>query len=384
MPNRNTNAAQTPGQPAQIIPFVNGAHEHVELVTQFLYTPTAALQVFGPFDIPPYGYIRNLVIDIAISAAGTAGAGVLAADAPANIIQSVNLNDVNGANLVYPIDGYALMWVNIVGGWAYVADPRLSAVYSNTVAGPSILMRLPLEITSFDAFGSLANQDSSATYKLYLTLNTQGAIYSTAPTAYPTFQVTVWMEAWTVPDDEDMLGNPQEQAPPGLGSGRYISQNIQPVVAGANTIPVKRVGNLLEAMLIINRTAAGVRSDGVGLNPWTVRWDGREMWQAVSQRYLQQIMRESMEGPVTRDTGVYVLPFNKATQNKIGNGPLRQLWPTVQSSRVEFQGTAVEAGNMQIVSLDMTVQEVDPANRYVLDSATGFHPEVGTQVKGAM
>lgn len=380
---QQTNAAQAPGQPAQIIPFVNGAHEHVELVAQFGFTPTAALQVFGPFDVPPYGYIRALHIELVTTTVGVAG--TLSPDAPANILQSLTLNDVNGANLCYPIDGYALMWVNIVSGWAYVADPRLGAYFSNATTAPAIMLRVPLEITSFDGFGSLANQDSSATYKLYMTMNTIANIWSGgAPTTVPVMQCTVWMEAWTVPDDEDMLGNPQEQAPPGLGSGRYISQNIQPVVVGANTIPVKRVGNLLEVMLIINRTAAGVRSDGVALNPWTVRWDGREMWQAVSQRYLQQIMRESMEGPVTRDTGVYILPFNKATQNKIGNGPLRQLWPTVQSSRVEFQGSAEVAGNMQIVSLDMTVQEVDPANRYVLDSATGFHPEVGSQVKGAM
>lgn len=370
----SVTAPQAPVAPVQRIPFVQGSHEHVELVTQFNFSPSASAQNFGPIDVPPYGYQRSLGLEFVTLTAGTGGTPVASADYPFNLIQTIALNDVNGAPIVGPIDGYALLWANIVASTAYITDPRKGPWYSSAVTGPSFFIRIPNEITTSDGLGVLANQDASATYKLYITLNPNTVTWTTPnATTQPAMQCTIWLEAYTVPSPTDMLNNPQEQAPPALGTAQYISYNQQAVLSGANTIPVKRVGNLLEALVLIYRTAAGARSDAVALNPFTLRWDGRDFYQSVSQNYLTQLMDESMD-PVTRDAGVYTMLFNRGTLGRAGNGPLRNLWPTTQSSRLELAGTAVTAGSVQILTIDMAVAQVNPQGRYILDSATGFHP----------
>lgn len=373
MPATATPPAQAPAPAPAGIPFAQGAHEHVEIIAQFAYTPTAAAQVFGPFDVPPSGYERNLALEIVTTSNGVIGAGVASADYPFNIIQSLSMNDVNGAPIVGPIDGYALMWANIVAGTQWNNDPRLGPWFSNTIINPAFFIRVPNEITTHDGLGCLANQDASATYKLYITLAPNTTLYTTQPTTPPTLQITVWLEAYTVPSDHDMFGNPQAQAPPALGTAQYITFNQQTVLAGANTIPLKRTGNLLECLVMIFRTAAGARSDSVAFNPFTVRWDNKEIYQAVSQNYLKQMAAESLER-VTIDAGVYIIPMNMTTKGGLGNGPLRSLWPTTQSSRIEFAGSAAVAGSVQIVTIDIAAAQVNPSGRYVMDSATGASP----------
>lgn len=369
----SVSAPQAPAAPVGRVPFVQGSHDHAELVAQFNFTPSASAQNFGPFDVPPYGYEKSLGIEIATTTAGT-GAATASADYPFNLIQSIALNDVNGAPIVGPIDGYALLWANIVAGTSFQTDPRLGPWYSSAVLSPSFFIRIPNEITSHDCLGSLANQDASATYKLYITMNPNTVAWTSPPaTTQPVIQVSIWLEAYTVPSPTDMLNNPQEQAPPALGTAQYISYNQQSVLSGSNTIPLKRVGNMLASLILIYRTAAGARSDSVALNPFTIRWDGREMLQAVSQNYLKQIASESLNR-VTIDPGVYIIPFNRTTLGRMGNGPLRNLWPTTQSSRIELFGSAAVAGSVQIVTVDIAVAQVNPTGRYVLDSATGFHP----------
>jgi len=175
------------------------------------------------------------------------------------------------------------------------------------------------------------------------------------------------------------MGNPQAQAPPQLGSARYISANTQQVSAGVNTIPNKRVGNLIEAIILIARNTSGDRSDTVFPDPLTFRWDGRDIFQAVTVDYLRDQLYQTTEA-ISTDTGVLVLPFNKGTLGAAGNGPLRQLLPTVQSTRQEFAGSAAAAGTLEVLTMDMTVTEIDAADRYVLENEGGFHPEVGTAV----
>src|SRR5262245_31782859 len=117
MPN-NGNAAAVAA-----VPFVAAAHEHVEPAFTKSAQLTAATQQLDPIDIPSYGYIRHIFLEVT-SASGAIGTFVAGADYPWNIIQSLTLLDVNGAPICGPIDGYALLWANIAGGYAYRQDPR--------------------------------------------------------------------------------------------------------------------------------------------------------------------------------------------------------------------------------------------------------------------
>lgn len=359
--------------------FVQGAHEHVEICSQFTYTPTTSNQVIQPIDIPAYGYLRSVKLEF-INTRAADGSPVLAADAPWSMIKSIALQDVNGGNIIWPMDGFALLQANIQAAYSFRQDPRDGVVYSNRATAPQFSIRLPLEIWNATGLGSLANQDSSANYKLQLTLGTRGDIWSSLPSSdFGQWQVRVWLEAWTIPSATDMFGNPQIQAPPALGTARYMSYNIQDVVIGSNTIPIKRVGNMIMALIFICRDVRGARSDLVFPSDFTLSWDGRDMYQAVSQTYIAELMQESIVSSQPRDAGVFALQFTKDTLNRAGNGPLNQLYPTVESTRLEVRGTAAAAGTMQIVTLDLAPAQVNPAGRYVLDSNTGIHPSGTSQ-----
>ena len=370
MPPQTTAPTATPGT---IISFVQGAHEHVETIARFTHD-FASRVTMGPYDVPSYGYLRNVVIKITTLTAGT-GAGVASPDYPWNIIQSVQLSDVNGAPIVGPIDGYALRWVNALHSTEFQPDPALKYGYSNDARSPSYTIRLPLEIDSSNGLGSLANQDSAAAYKVTIDLNDARTAWTTPGDTNPRIQVDVWGEFYTVPNAVDMLGNPQEQAPPGLGTAQYVTYNTQPVLAGQNTIQVKRVGNMIASHVVIFRDATGARAASVAFNPYTVAWDGRDMWQAVTPDYMLEMAQSRMNGSRI-DPGVLINPFNTTTLSKLGNGPLKNLWPTTQSTRVEIRGTSAANGSIQIVTTDIALAQVNPSGRYLLNSATGDNPRM--------
>src|SRR5262245_33197383 len=114
MPVAAANAsAQAPGAApagpvAPMIPFIQGAHEHVEgpFATHVLTPGTAGVEL-GPTDVPAYGYIRHILLEVS-AAGGTLGAGVLHPDFPWNLFERITLMDVNGSP-IFELDGFAAL-----------------------------------------------------------------------------------------------------------------------------------------------------------------------------------------------------------------------------------------------------------------------------------
>src|SRR4051812_40570531 len=116
------------------LPFTASAHEHAEPAFTVTVTPGTAVQQLNPIDIPAYGYLRSILLEV--TATGGAG-GTGNPDFPANIFSSITLQDVNGSNIFGPLDGYAAMLTNLFGGHGFkvhdqvgVADP------ATTLAAP--------------------------------------------------------------------------------------------------------------------------------------------------------------------------------------------------------------------------------------------------------
>jgi hypothetical protein len=87
--------------------------------------------------------------------------------------------------------------------------------------------------------------------------------------------------------------------------------------------------------------------------------------------------------PATVPAGIFVFDFDHDMLGKSGNGTPEQWLPTVQATRLEFFGTWSAACNLEILTNDVAPVETSPAERYSLESDTGFEPEVGTPVRGA-
>jgi hypothetical protein len=360
-------AAQQPAVSAAL-PFVAAAHEHVEPAFTLTSAMGATTVAFNPQDIPAYGYLRSIFLEVSV--AGPT-AGTSAADNPWNILSSVVLQDVNGANIVGPIDGYALYVANLLGGYANRQNPLDSPLYNVATAYlPTFGIRVPVEVSRQDGFGSLAN--ASANYKLSLTLNTATAAFPTL-TGTATVTIRAWLEAWTLPAPVSNQGIPQAQAPPLLGSGQYWSARTQSVLVGSNTVGLTRVGNYIRGLGFIGRDASGVRTNASLPDPFQFNWDGMSIVN-TSQNYMRQKLYESTNGTVTLPTGVLALLFNTGgAAGDIGNDPSTLWLPTMQSSRLEVTGTWAGAGAMQVLTNEIAPVDADQATRFQVPNGSGAY-----------
>jgi hypothetical protein len=234
---------------------------------------------------------------------------------------------------------------------------------------------VPVEISHFDALGALANQNSAAPYRLQITLNSTTAIGTGAFGVIPTITIRGWLEAWSLPNQVDVRGRPQQQLPPVHGTGQFWTTRRPDVLAGAVTVPITRVGNLLRTLLFISRDATGARVDTSFPDPVILNWDGRQQFQQ-SQRHLIQQMFERLVD-VTRDTGVWLYSFAHSNGNRSGDDSPNLWWPTSQSTRMELAGTTAVAGSIQVVVNDIQPVEVVPSERYTENSDTTFRATPG-------
>jgi hypothetical protein len=378
-----TRTPQRPNQQRPValppIPFTAAAHEHTEpVITDSTLALGAAQQPRGPFDVPAYGFLRHVFLEVTGSG-GTLGAGVLSADYPFNILQNIALIDVNGAPIFGPLDGFAALQANIYGAYAFRSDPRLAPDYVGTI-NCKFGLRIPIEITRHNAYGSLANQNAAAAYKLSWTLNTSTAAYSTAPTTPASVQVKAWLESWSQPNATDLTGRPQMREPIGHGTTQFWSAFTKAGLAiGNQTILLPRVGNLVRGLIFIARDGTGARSDGVLPDPLQVTWDARIL-RYESQFYRRSRQAEGLLNGIARDTGVFSIMFNDINDGNAGDEDPNLWLPTVQATRLEVDGTNTVAGSLQIVTNDVAPVEVRPDERFVETSATGFHPNVATPV----
>jgi hypothetical protein len=359
-------------QPAAIpaLPFTASAHEHVEPAFTLTSALGAATVSFNPTDIPAYGYLRNIFLEFTVS--GATG-GTLATDGPWNIVQSVSLQDVNGANIAGPFDGYALYLANLFGAYANRSNPVDSPWFVGTAPNPTFFMRIPAEISRSDGLGALANQNASANYKCSITLNTSTNVYSVAPTGTATVVIKGFLEAWTLPAPADNRGRPQAQVPPLLGTGQYWSARTQSVLAGANTIGFTRVGNYIRQVILVGRDGTGARNNASLPDPFQFNWDGMSILNA-DQKYMQQSIYEQTNGTLTLPTGVLVLSYNKGgAAGDLGNDPSTLWLPTTQSSRLELTGTWAGSGSVQVVTNEVAPVDVDQATRYQFPNGSGAY-----------
>ena len=367
----NSGNAKTKANPQRVLRFVASAHEHRELVHVESVALGANSISSNPtnIDVNAYGFIQHIVLRV--SWTGGVG-GVLAADAPWNVLQNVFLQDVNGAYFQYPLDGYSLLCENVYGGYSYRTDPRLAANYSATATSGTFTLRIPVQVTRHNAYGALANQNAAASYKLGWTWNTSSNVFSTAPTTQPTWTATAYLEAWTQPNARDLKGRPQAQLPPNHGSTQQWSYYTKTITTGNNVIQFPRVGNTIRTIVCIARNSTGARDDTVLPTPFSFNLDGRVLTsEDVTLR--KTLMGDSLPPGAAVDTGVLAFYFNNITQGAIGD-EASDLWlPTLQSTRLELVGTVANAsgGTLEILTNDIAQVETDQSQRYVMESATG-------------
>ena len=375
---KNAQQTRVPGPPPAmpVVPFTSAAHEHTEVAFDETVELTENPRQLTPINVPAFGYFRHALIQVDTVTKGEQEEGAVTdEDFPWNIFQSIQIGDVNGAPIYGPLDGYAALWTSVLGGYAGRPDPRVMPFYSGKFEEPSFLLRVPLEISHYDGFGSLANQNAAASYRINLTVNGTGVL-STKIKKAPKVRIRVFIETWTLPNETDLAGRPQSEAPPMLDSAQYHSAFMKDVPKGAMNAQFVRVGSLIRNVFIIARDEKGVRSNAVMPSPAVLEWDARKI-REDTQVMLEEYLAASVPELTSRDTGVFAYLLDRSTKNTVGDDSPALWLPTAQSTRMEIKGNNEEAGTLQIITNDVAPVAVQPNERYQEESRTGFQPEIG-------
>lgn len=353
-----------------MVPFTRAAKEHIEPIFDFNQIITANTISLGPFDVPAYGYLRQIVLLLEATGGVSAVTTAKQEDAPWIAIADLQLADVNGAPIWGPASGYDLYLCNKYGGFNFGSDPKQDFSFSDVVVGSNasgnftIALYIPVEINGRDSVGAIANQNASSTYKVKITQNSSAGIYSTAPsTTLPTIRWRAYLKAWSQPPSADLKGRGQMTVPPAHGTSQYWSKFTPTGAAGSNTVRWTRVGNYIREVIFVNRRSASTRANGETdfPDPAQIFWDTRLLHNYTKKIWRDEIKRRTgytaaLEAAGGQDNGVFPYDWCHEFDGQIGY-ELRDGWlQTVQSTRLEIQGSWGNA-----FACDIFTNDVAPA-----------------------
>lgn len=394
-------ATQSPGgapnrgaAPRPSVPFVRASAQHVEapFFDQTL-THTAAQQDLGVIEVPAYGYVRSIGVYVTVTTAANAAAVTFNADAPFNVLQNIQFNEPNGAQIGQWNDGYELYLANKWSGYAGPGlsnDPRANPLYT-TLGGAvatggsfAFYLRIPVELDLRSALGSLPNQAANATFRVRLAVAPLATVYGVSPTTGGQVRIRMIAETWDQPEVASG-GIVNQTVPPAVNTTQFWSRQVYNLGAGANqTIRLTRVGNYIRSMVFILRTSgsrAGVNAGnlwaGSGGNV-TFYLDSRpiqvinddlwrhRMWER-SGGYGGSIQATTATGVTAtpnavetaygQDDGVRVLDFCSDFDGNYGRENRDQWQPTLGSTRLEIQSNfgSLTSGTLTVLTNDVAL-----------------------------
>lgn len=360
------------------VPFIRASAKHREPTgIDVTKTLTTSDQDFGVFDIPAYGYVRNLVILVTASG-GTGGSPVAAATESGVFaaLKNIYLTEPNGA-VIHQFDtAYQLYLANKFGGYGHVvgADPKADPQFvdqTSTLAGFSYMLRIPVELNTRDGLGSLPNQNAAATFKLRMSLAKVADIATgTLPTTLPNVRVRVYLEAWDQPEISS-AGATNQVTPPAMNTTQFWSSQTYNVNAGQNTIRLTRVGNYVRNLIFTLRRAGTSRANGeadlMAADPVYLYLDTRPLDIIEPNNWRNTMYQRSGYGgsvgatvpaansPRGLENGVRVYDFMHEFDGTYGHEN-RDLWlPTLGSTRLEVQFNAANAGTLEVLTNDVAI-----------------------------
>lgn len=333
------------------VPFLFGSNFYVEKFFTNIWQLTTAQQEFVN-NVTPGGFLRG--VRLQVRSTGGVG-GVVSADAPWNVIASATLENIDGAPIMYPMNGYSYY----TGAWAFRpwdGDPARRFDYSYS-QNPSFSLFLRPEIRA--TAGVLANTDARALYRMRYTLNTWAGVITGGTTA-PTLTVTGYLETWAQPDASDLHGNTIDPIPPGLNLSTLRRRQIFTLNgAGAdNQFQLTNTGNELRGAVMILRDSNSARQDYLS-DPIRWRLDNRAMGTFSPDEVFNQandFYQFFQNGTSQRPTGVY--PWARFLQP----GELKgQSWlATTNATYLIWENTTLSTAVNVPGTLEIITDEVVP------------------------
>lgn len=359
------------GGTGNALPFTSSARRHREQMALTSNVIAGGASAYAATTIPEqaipaYGFLRGIWLR-ATATGGTGTGAVGSADAPFNFFGAISVTDPDGAPIYSVNSGYTAYIVQKYGGYltgASVSDPKEDGFFSAVSAtGGNFQFQLwlPLEITQRNGLGALPNTDSGKQYKLNISTNASTVVYTSPPaTLFPTITVSAYIDCWTQPPSQDVLGRALTRVPPLVGTTQYWSRQSIPVNAGqSNGQTFGRVGNIVRGWIFTQRNAAGARVANTNwMNPTILYRDGYNYDVIEVNNWAEDIVFKyglvaALDAPGGPDTGVYPYMFIFDLDGTPGNELRGQWWPTLQSSRIELDGSYGVAGTLEVITNDI-------------------------------
>lgn len=369
------NAPAKGAQPAKAAVMLRPFKVGVQVVDDEAYDVTVTLgggtQNLTPqYEIPSTGYLNNvymLVQNVVTSNTATAvstatGVGVLNADGPYNVIDTVIFTDTNNAEIVGPIGGWDLYIIAKWGGYAFQDESEsntdlfsstTNATASSSASGSfSFWLRLPVELVPRDALGSLPNKSASTPFKVKTTVAAISTVYANAATPGGACRFRYFPDSYWEPTATDGSGNQIANQPPGVNTTQYWNKTDYTV----------NVGNM--SVLLTNSVGYPVRNIGFSLRDSNLsRAQGESDWPTPFKLQLQSNilldrLKEYWKIRITqqygylnagdlagqKDNGIYFHPFCADFYPKPGWETRRSYLRTTDGMRMQAKGTVLGTG----------------------------------------
>jgi hypothetical protein len=334
---------------------------------------TGAAQQPGGGQVNAGQYLRSVRLLVRTTTAGTAATGLNAnGDFPFNMLTQVDLVNVDGSEILYPMGGYShYIAQKYTRPWDGDAALFPDAAQSGILT-PQFTLNLKPEIRW--SAGCLANTDTRSQYRIDYTVDSEANFLQGAGTGYtvhPVINVTPYLDAWAQPDANDLQGTANQPVPPGLNlQVKRRHQIFTMNAAGSDNIFQSALtGNALRAQILVTRNATNnLRSDNLtdpilwqldnrslgkistvvaqGTPPWAAGSGLLEEWmyEFYSNYFSQGTASSATSGvkgstagiPFTRETGVYVFPRFIQPGELIGQGWLY----TANSTKEIFESSS--------------------------------------------
>jgi hypothetical protein len=348
-----------------VVPFIRGSGLHREIAYDQVHTLTAVQQDIAPIEVPAYGYMRSLLIEVT----GTAGAGTgatLVEDGPFNALLNLQLQQPNGFPFYQVSSGYSSYLIDKYGGYRFRQDAKSRDGYTYTAGGGtapnlSFKMRIPVELNIRDALGVLPNKNAAAPFKFKFSLNTLANVFGGSPTT-PSLRVRIILEAWDQPP-ESLNGQGVQGVPPAMNTIQYWTEQPINVNAGQFSPRLTRMGNYLRMIIPVLRRAGTSRANGDTdwPDPVTIMIDQRNQDAIYKSIWRNDVYEKwgytgTADAAEARDNGVYPYDWAHEFDGKVGHEN-RDLWlPTLEATRFEFSGSWGNAGTMTVLTNDVAPQ----------------------------
>lgn len=310
------------------------------------------------------GFLKGLKLTVTVVGSSSTTTAAMAADAPWNIISSLDFRDSGGNAIYQPYDGFSLFLVNLYSGQCGnggTQDPRTLPSYvtavtaSGTATGTfSFKLYIPLAINS-SMYCSLPSDNSAELPKLSVVFAASSAVYSTAPSAVGTITLSVELDFAPIPSNYAGLApfddgasaqwwiNNSAQQPPSAASARILDQSV---------------GQFIHSKIYVFRDGSNVRQDVFPSTDFQYYIDN---YAYISQTFIQDIYDEMAKAYAVgasvwqaRPTGVIALPFwRQSVKREVDDADdLERILVTTGSTKLEVAGTwGTFSGVGQLVAL---------------------------------